>query len=417
MNWLPRELSFRSGGVEVYACDAERQVWRVPPGSEPAQAVLLELGASGVGGFQTSGIDADGHWLGRQLGGESLAAFWSRTEPEWRVALGLGAALARALAACEERELWPGALHPAAITVDAVQLTVQIRAEALVAQQLGIDAPSASSGSTATRWTSPEQTAGGPWDAATNRYVLGLIVYRMLALEHPMQGQGLRLGFEQLATRGPAPFPEHRARLLPPGLQGFCLGLLDPDPARRPSSARAIALRFAAFAAGGGAEASGSGTVLPLAPAPAAAPPVVAKPARRSAVDLPAAAPIARRPSRSRARLRLDARWATVLAWAAPVAGGVLTLWALANAEPPRAQPGAAPPRAPLTRQPLGSGACESCHPRQTAEWRRSVMAHSVKSPMFLALEALIEEQAGRSASCAHGAGIMRETERGRECR
>jgi hypothetical protein len=44
-------------------------------------------------------------------------------------------------------------------------------------------------------------------------------------------------------------------------------------------------------------------------------------------------------------------------------------------------------------------------------------MAHSVKSPMFLALEALIEEQAGRSAACAHGAGIMRTSERGIECR
>src|SRR5690606_2836010 len=123
--------------------------------------------------------------------------------------------------------------------------------------QLGMDAPAVTAGSTATRWTSPEQMAGAEWDASTNRYVLGLIVYRMLALEHPIQGQGLRLGFEQLRARGPAPFPESRARSLPPGLQGFCLSLLEPEPGRRPASAREIELRLTAFAEGRGADAGG----------------------------------------------------------------------------------------------------------------------------------------------------------------
>jgi eukaryotic-like serine/threonine-protein kinase len=52
--------------------------------------------------------------------------------------------------------------------------------------------------------------------------------------------------------------------------------------------------------------------------------------------------------------------------------------------------------------------ACETCHPRQTAEWRRSVMAHAADSPLFLALEMLVEEQIGRSAECPGGAGILR---------
>jgi hypothetical protein len=60
---------------------------------------------------------------------------------------------------------------------------------------------------------------------------------------------------------------------------------------------------------------------------------------------------------------------------------------------------------------------CESCHPRQSAEWRRSVMAHAARSPLFQALEILIEEQVGRSASCPEGAGVLRRRDPGRECR
>jgi eukaryotic-like serine/threonine-protein kinase len=54
------------------------------------------------------------------------------------------------------------------------------------------------------------------------------------------------------------------------------------------------------------------------------------------------------------------------------------------------------------------SRACETCHPRQTAEWRRSVMAHAARSPLFQSLEMLIEEQVGRSFDCPEGAGILR---------
>jgi hypothetical protein len=52
--------------------------------------------------------------------------------------------------------------------------------------------------------------------------------------------------------------------------------------------------------------------------------------------------------------------------------------------------------------------ACETCHPQKTAEWRRSGMAHAADSPLFLALEMLVEEQVGRSAECPLGAGILR---------
>jgi hypothetical protein len=71
----------------------------------------------------------------------------------------------------------------------------------------------------------------------------------------------------------------------------------------------------------------------------------------------------------------------------------------------------------PLAREPLerkglaftdDAASCDTCHPRQSAEWRRSAMAHAADSPLFLSLEMLIEEQIGRSNECPNGAGVLR---------
>lgn len=74
-----------------------------------------------------------------------------------------------------------------------------------------------------------------------------------------------------------------------------------------------------------------------------------------------------------------------------------------------------------LERAPLAFGnaaeSCESCHPRHVAEWRRSVMAHAVRSPMFQSLELLIQEQVGRDADCPEGAGVLRRSVGATACR
>jgi hypothetical protein len=74
-----------------------------------------------------------------------------------------------------------------------------------------------------------------------------------------------------------------------------------------------------------------------------------------------------------------------------------------------------------LERAPLAFGAsaaaCESCHPRHAAEWRRSVMAHAVSSPMFQSLELLVQEQVGRDADCPEGAGVLRRSDAATACR
>jgi hypothetical protein len=53
--------------------------------------------------------------------------------------------------------------------------------------------------------------------------------------------------------------------------------------------------------------------------------------------------------------------------------------------------------------------ACAGCHAQQVAEWQRSVMAHAVKSPLFGALESVVEEQVGREDRCPNGAGVLRK--------
>lgn len=83
------------------------------------------------------------------------------------------------------------------------------------------------------------------------------------------------------------------------------------------------------------------------------------------------------------------------------------------------ALPGVAPilTQKPMSAQTSSYQDCASCHPRQVAEWEQSVMAHSVESPLFNALEMLIEEQVGRDNNCPLGAGILRPVDPDDACR
>jgi hypothetical protein len=62
------------------------------------------------------------------------------------------------------------------------------------------------------------------------------------------------------------------------------------------------------------------------------------------------------------------------------------------------------------------ASSCGACHPRQLAQWSQSVMGHAAVSPMFNALELLIEEQVERRDSCPDGAGILRRASPGESC-
>ncbi|XYH92424.1 hypothetical protein ACMHYB_31665 [Sorangium sp. So ce1128] len=458
-------------------CGAAEELWRLGeadqggpagPEHEAVAARLLSLGSAGVGGFIDGGIAAPAEgecgdasrprsahvWLVRRLAGASLSdRMRARRGPfPFEEALRLAVPIARALAACEQARLFPGPLSTDAVLVDdagGVTLPASALVAALVRAQAGRGAASEpraegarASSAVPPLWTPPAQADGALWDSAANRYALGLVLYRLLAGEHPFAGAGLRHALGEATHREPPPFIEAVATSLPAGLQGYALRLLHPDPARRPPHAEAIADALSGF----------------LDEPPAARPAQVAPVSRRADASseartsaAPADARTADAPARARASAApADARTAAAtrgrepgddaragrparrsderagaparLRQLAPLGAGALV--ALAALALPRAAPERAAPRpvavapvAPLAEPQTAAEDCAACHGRQASEWRRSVMAHSVKSPLFNALESLIEEQVGRNADCPHGAGILRKADPARACR
>ncbi len=111
--------------------------------------------------------------------------------------------------------------------------------------------------------------------------------------------------------------------------------------------------------------------------------------------------------------------WGALLGAGGGLAVAAAAIAALASGSP-RPAPAGGPfvgARAPLVAAQTDAATCSSCHPRQAAEWQRSVMAYAAKSPLFGSLESLIEEQFGRDAACPQGAGVLRRADPARACR
>jgi hypothetical protein len=389
---------------------------------ESVAETLLALGSAGAGGFYEGGLDAEGAWAVRRDPGTSLASVLKssgRSPLDFKRAVAIGLAAAEALSACEARGLVAGLFGP-----ESVALSVDPESEAEIAWVVcealfdvatGALDPAAIAAKSA-QYCPPAQAEGAPWDAAADRYVLGLCLYRALSGSHPFAGAGLRKALEAAATQEPPPFPEAVAASLPAGLMGLVLRMIAPRPESRPSSAEEIADGLSRFA-----PRRGGAFVRPAQPRPArettpaapAAPtlvsgraPAVASKQLATSSPGPQASPAAGPTSRATPYVRALLPIALGLA----VAGGAL------------AQLGPAPkdtsPRPkvrtgdddPIALAETTAQSCATCHPRQAAEWRRSVMGHSLKSPLFNALEALVEEQVGRDRDCPNGAGILRKT-------
>lgn len=380
---------------------------------------LIELGRSGLGAVVDGGLDPEGPWIVRRAPRTTLARELKERERErggassrhwpWRTALDLCLAIARALTAAERVSLFPGPLSPDTVGLDG-ELAV-LPADDLVLALLGrpqADRAAAQSGAPPL-WTPPAQADGAAWDSEANRYALGLILYRLLAGEHAFGGAGLRHALAEAQHREAAPFVESIASTLPSGLMSFVLRMVHPDPGRRPESAREIAERLQSALRGDAT--AGRAQTLPSGPA-AERPRAQREPEARGG---PARAP--RVPSGRRAAL-LASAWAR-RSW--PLAIGVgVAIAAFAQLAPKPTRPAktaSVAAAAPLTASQTAATDCASCHPRQAAEWRRSVMAHSVKSPLFNALESLIQEQVGRDVDCPNGAGILRKTNGAVACR
>ncbi|HVI02406.1 MAG TPA: hypothetical protein VM869_27040, partial [Enhygromyxa sp.] len=238
-------------------------------------------------------------------------------------------------------------------------------------------------------------------------------LYRLLAGRGPFVGLGLRSAIDRI-SQGVPPLPDAIARELPPGLQGLILRILAADAQERPRDATTIARELERFIAGEQQPANatlvfqrkGSLRFMP-ADEPAAAPP--AEPPPSSSPPPPR---VASRSSGS-ATAKRALLVATILGLGTAAGYGLVELASDASREPSSKSPDAAKKievgsRAPLDGLHTSPEDCASCHPRQSAEWKRSVMGHAAKSPLFQGLEILIEEQVGKSDSCPNGAGILR---------
>ena len=421
----------RVGRARVFELDGGQELWRLPAEDERPAGRLIELGAVGIGGFVEAGVDADGIWLVRAV--PTSLASWLKNEPSersWATAVRVCESIARAAGECEDENLFPGPLSPRAVSLHGDAERADLRADPLVHAVVGAqpdDGKDSPGGSGSTRWMAPEQAAGAPWDNAANRYVLGLILYRMLSGQHPFAGKGLRHALDDQAERGAPPMSAEVAEALPPGLQSYCLRMLDPDAGARPESAPAVAERLGSFLRERDASAApgrSSRASRASAPEPASAPaddeppsrPPRRKTARSKRAEGRAAAP------RPKARAAPPARQArsyrSMVVVAAPLAAGLAFAYAATRSVDVSPEPAASVgQRAPLAAISTRSDDCAACHPRQTAEWRRSVMAHSVKSPLFQSLEILIEEQVGRDFDCPGGAGALRAADDRTACR
>lgn len=370
-----------------------RELFRLPPELEERAKRIVRLGRAGLFGVVDGGADDDGPWFVRSSSTVTLDDDGARVLP-----LVLLRELATALAACEGEAIFPGEITPRAIGVDGDH--AHVRGEALLRAWLGAASEHVVRDAVG-RWDSPEVSAGGSADSASNRYALGLVVYRAIAKKHPFAGLGMR--HAQRATElDPPPFDDAIAEALPPGLQSIVLGLLAPRPEDRPRSARAIVERLDALSAPSATNARGSRapgarvTAPPASNAPIEVVPVLAAKAKNSSKSegLPAS------PRRSLAR-----PWVVVPA-AIGLFAGALALGAPKAEVVAEKAPHAAPVK-PLAKARASD--CAPCHAREVAEWERSVMAHAAKSPLFGALESAIEEQNGRDARCPNGAGFLRK--------
>ncbi len=423
-------------------------VYSLTSADEALAERLLASGASGIFGFTEGGRDGGHIWLARIVPDPTLAeALRARRAPwPWRDAVALGIGLADALRASEKQALFPGPLAPEAVRLDRAQRPVLPADELLAARLGGASAGAAVRNATiAPLWTPPAQLDGAPWDAPANLWCLGMFLYRAIAGEHPFAGGGLRHALAEASHREAPPFADALARELPAGLQSLVLRLLDADPAQRPTTAKQVHATLTALLdrAGSGASQDAGGAAAP--PARRAAPP-----RERAAASVEVEVRGEREPGRERERERepklagerprqpevasrrsptpsAPSRFGKMAALVPIGLGALIGALALGlargDAKPQSSSPGPTGSlRAATFARPLGESNttaqdCASCHPRQAAEWRRSVMAHSVKSPLFGALESLIEEQGGRDVDCPNGAGILRKTNNVAACR
>jgi hypothetical protein len=385
-----RARRVRRGEAELWLLDDARIARR-----------LVSLGGAGIGGFREPRAHPDlgdapaGTWIERRAPGRTLEDLGKDARLPWREALAIGQDLARGLEACERAGLFPGPLRAEQVALDPSG--AWFGAEPLVRAMVGAEETGRATSPSA-RWTPPEQASGAPWDGAANRYVLGLVLYRLLAGSLPFGGAGVRHAFEEQRAGAP-PFEDANARELRPGVQALVLRLLDPARGSRPASAKEIAEACAELLS------EGRTLLPPNAPLPLPLPlPLPQDP--RAAGSKPSL------PRSGKGKGNGKGTGVRMVGWLPVGVGALLVLVALfsrARSPDASAREAALRPVAPVAPlRSAGAAECAPCHAREVGEWERSVMAHAAKSPLFGALESLVEEQVGHDEDCPGGAGVLR---------
>jgi serine/threonine protein kinase/formylglycine-generating enzyme required for sulfatase activity len=93
-------------------------------------------------------------------------------------------------------------------------------------------------------WTSPEQASGGPLDARSDLYSVGILLYEMLTGFRPFSGQLVRLVYDHVNTPPPRFAAVNPALQIPPAIEDVVRRCLAKRPADRPQTARDLAAEF-----------------------------------------------------------------------------------------------------------------------------------------------------------------------------
>ena len=145
--------------------------------------------------------------------------------------------LCAALSAAHEKGVLHRDFKPGNIMIDGrgQVLITDFGLAAIAAQVTG---PEARHGTPA--YMAPEQLAGSQASMRSDIYALGLVLYEMFTGRRPFEAQS-REELLRLEEAGAPAGPSTLVRDLDPGVERVILRCLEPDPARRPSSALAVA--------------------------------------------------------------------------------------------------------------------------------------------------------------------------------
>lgn len=402
------------GRARRFRCQAG-ELWCLAADDHVVAARLRRMGERNLGGFVDGGSDDEGLWLVRRTPTTTLSReMRQRRQWPWEEALDVMLAVARAQAVAEAASVFACPVTPDAIALDDGH--AWLMADGFVAALLG--APAGTVRATDTRpkallWLPPEKVESATGDNAANRYAIAALLYQLMAGQHPFGGAGLRHALREARDLEPAPLPDDVATKLPAGLQSMLLRMLDPNPRRRLDRAAELVAKLESIRAGD------APTSLPAAELVVGVP---GSPSQQVAVD-PSQPPPALPPREPAGAAGQIARLASKPGWRfAPIAVALLVLGATVALvrDPPAPETEESPTVGSvdaLDPEHTTAQDCARCHARQAAEWSQSVMGHSVKSPLFNALEVLIEEQVGRDFACPNGAGILRRADQFDVCR